>query len=361
MADKDARLTSIQYLRAAAALAVIVYHALGQIEHRTGYSAPWQDLGAAGVDLFFIVSGFVMWRTAIDRNESVSRFALKRIVRIVPLYWLITTFVLGVVLVAPELMRSASRDFAHFAASYAFIAWPHPILEGHYWPAVVPGWTLNYEMLFYLVVAVSLALGKRYRVGFIAAVLVSLVTAGYVVQPNNVLAFYTDPILLEFLFGVGVGVLMTRAQPFSPRLGYGLMIAGGSLFLIAGTVWGMEASRALTFGVPLAILVIGALSVPTQTRSPVSRFFEILGDASYSIYLIQFITIAPVAAVLIRVYGHLNVWLAHAVFCAGILVTATATGVCTYYLVEKPILRLSKDWLKAKPVRSASPGLTAEW
>jgi exopolysaccharide production protein ExoZ len=160
------KLGTIQHLRAVAALGVVFYHASSQV---TGGHSDYVRMGAAGVDLFFIISGFIMWVTAIARDEPPGRFALKRLIRIVPLYWLITTAVLLLVLAKPDLMRSASLNLTHIASSYGFIAWPHPRSAHRFWPLVIPGWTLNYEMLFYAIVAIALFLPRRARLLTIAA------------------------------------------------------------------------------------------------------------------------------------------------------------------------------------------------
>jgi exopolysaccharide production protein ExoZ len=146
------KLGTIQHLRAIAALGVVFYHASSQVN---GGHSDYVRMGAAGVDLFFVISGFIMWVTAIARDEPPGRFALKRLIRIVPLYWLITTAVLLLVLAKPDLMRSASLNLTHIASSYGFIAWPHPRSAHRFWPLVIPGWTLNYEMLFYAIVTIA--------------------------------------------------------------------------------------------------------------------------------------------------------------------------------------------------------------
>jgi exopolysaccharide production protein ExoZ len=289
---------------------------------RTGSSSPWSELGAAGVDLFFVVSGFIMWVTAVAREEGVQHFLLKRAIRIIPLYWLVTALILVIVLAKPDLMRNASHDPAHFAASFAFIAWPHPALQGRFWPPLVPGWTLNYEALFYVVIAASLSLRKPWRAPLIAVVLVGLASWGMLLHPTQFLSFYTDPIVLEFLLGAAIGMSFETLRP-------GPKVAGG-LALV---------------GLALAVLVLGVVNLPVPRDSRIMRWGIALGDASYSIYLTQFLVLPAAGLIIGHLLGHVRRPLEDCVFVAGLVAAALAAGVGTYYIVERPLLHASKGLL----------------
>ena len=347
------KLGSVQLLRAAAAVGVILFHAAGLLAARTGSSPPWSALGAAGVDLFFVVSGFIMWVTAVVHDEDARRFLVKRAIRIVPLYWLITALVLVIVLAKPDLMRNASHDPAHFAASFAFVAWPHPALQGRFWPPVVPGWTLNYETLFYLVVAASLRLRAPWRGPLIAAVLVGLASWGMLLHPGHLLSFYTNPIVLEFLLGAAIGMSFKSGWP-GPKLAGGLTLVGLALFLALGGL-GTEANRVLTWGLPLAVLVLGAVNLPLPSGSRIIRWAIVVGDASYSIYLTQFLVLPPTATALGHVLEHGSGPLGRWVFAAGLVAAALAAGVATYYILEQPMLRASKGLLTGRQEAVGAP------
>ncbi|MEJ1961703.1 MAG: acyltransferase [Gammaproteobacteria bacterium] len=335
------KLGTIQHLRAVAALGVVLYHATSQVY---GGESAYLRMGAAGVDLFFIISGFIMWATAVARDENPGRFAVKRLIRIVPLYWLVTTAVVLVVLAAPNLMRSSSLDAAHIAASYGFIAWPHPRNTDRFWPLLIPGWTLNYEMLFYAIVTGALFLKRRFRLPGIAAALILPVLAGRMLHPQSTLAFYTDPILLEFLFGIGVGALYTQGASVTRPIGYAAICAGIVSFLLAGP-YGTDLNRALTWGAPMALLVLGAVNVPKILPD---RPFRLLGDASYSLYLSQFCVVGPCARLLAPLAGRND---AKLLAVAALIVVACAIGVATYYFIEAPLTKALRAMLEK---RSAS-------
>lgn len=338
------KLATIQHLRAVAALGVVLFHSISQVYDG---DLAYARMGAAGVDLFFIISGFIMWVTAVDRDERPSRFALKRIVRIVPLYWLVTSAVLVVVLVAPGLMHSARPDVAHIVASYGFVAWAHPQFPERFWPLLIPGWTLNYEMLFYVIVTGALFLERRWRLPVIAAALMGLVCIGAVLQPQSVLGFYTNPILLEFLLGVGIGASYTRGMlPPRPLACVAIGVAVVS-FLMMGPL-GTEANRMLSWGVPMALLVLGAVSVP---RILPDRPFQLLGDASYSLYLTQFCVIGPGARMLGRLVGDGSVkWVTVVILVA----LACIVGVATYSLVERSVTKGLRSLLERGRFRLGS-------
>ena len=170
--------------------------------------------------------------------------------------------VLAIVLIKPQLMRSASFDAAHAVASYFFIAWPHPKFAGMFWPVVVPGWTLDYEMFFYAIVTVSLAFALRWRPVIICAVLVALTLLGTSLAPMTIGGFYTDPILLEFALGIVIGVCFTRRSALPRGVAYALIVLGLGLFVVLGPLE-TEANRLMCWGMPMALLVLGSVNAPT--------------------------------------------------------------------------------------------------
>jgi len=152
---------TIQALRAIAALLVVVYHAFDMWGARIDSAAPgisWTN-GAAGVDIFFVISGFVMVassRRIASQPHAGWTFIQQRIVRIVPLYWLLTTAKLILVFFFADLALRSGIDFDYVARSYLFF----PVVDGagHFRPLLPVGWTLTYEFLFYLLFALALAL-----------------------------------------------------------------------------------------------------------------------------------------------------------------------------------------------------------
>ncbi len=181
---------SIQALRAGAALVVT----FGHLEHEaatlpaavaSGFAPVLLDLTGAGVDLFFIISGFVMVHASRDlfgRSGAAPLFLARRLARIVPLYWMVTTLFL-LTMLAAHVLSSAVPTAGEVVQSYLFVPYS-PRVGGPMQPVYKLGWTLNYEMFFYLVFSVVLMLPARTAVLALVGFFVSLVAVGHVVQPQ---------------------------------------------------------------------------------------------------------------------------------------------------------------------------------
>src|ERR1700722_8663891 len=193
--DRSVELFSIQYLRAAAAIAVLIFHAA----QRGGTSF---GAGAAGGDVFFVISGFIMW--VISARATPASFLTRRAARIIPLYWLVTLVIAAAAITMPSAFPNLQPTLDHVVKSMLF--YPHADPSGIVAPLIVPGWTLDYEVFFYLVFAMSLLVAARSRALVLTAALGLLVLAGQLIRPANpALATYTHPLLLEFLSGVLLG------------------------------------------------------------------------------------------------------------------------------------------------------------
>src|SRR5260221_5541231 len=188
-------------LRAIAATMVVFVHMDLQLQ-RLHYPTLGTNWMASGVDIFFVISGFIMWTSVERRPEmTASSFFRNRLIRIVPLYWFATTLVLMVALIAPQVLNTTVLRPWHAIASYLFIPARHPT-TGLFWPLLIPGWSLNYEMLFYAIFAIAIALSghpRARRFLLIAAMLGGLVAGGH--APQNPLApfdFFSYPDILGF-------------------------------------------------------------------------------------------------------------------------------------------------------------------
>lgn len=275
-------IASVQCLRGIAALMVVLHHLQNQTE-RLGLGALHLPVLQAGVDIFFVISGFIMWiTTAPVPEKSGAEFIRNRIIRIVPLYWAITLSVVVVVLVAPNVLSTTVWDTEHILMSFAFLASPHPI-TGVYHPALIPGWTLNLEMLFYVIFALLMWIGGHdlyRRAAIILTVLSALALYGLVATPSGAAGFYSQDIIIEFAFGIVLGVVYLRGAITAPATPVLLIIAGCVGMGIVGA-FPTNLPRSLEWGVPSAAIVAGAVFL----RSVSLRPLEQLGDWSYSLYL----------------------------------------------------------------------------
>jgi exopolysaccharide production protein ExoZ len=273
------RILSIQYLRAWAAMMVVVYHALQATTSRF-------HIGAAGVDVFFVVSGFIMASLTFTKDATPASFMWRRIIRIVPLYWMATLLALALSLVRPNFFHAFDPSPENTTLSLLFI--PHHSATGLA-PVLGQGWTLEYEMFFYAVCALGLFLPPANRLKMLCALLALLVTLGTVLQmPGPMARVYTGPLLLEFMAGVALASLWCKQRMPRPAFGAAALVLGVCLFAAqAAHVAAFSGVRVLDWGVPAILLVLGALSLEAAQRVPLSQTGLLLGDASYSIYLMH--------------------------------------------------------------------------
>ncbi|UFN46971.1 acyltransferase [Roseomonas sp. OT10] len=328
-------LAGIQYLRAFAALAVVAYHALA--EAGGGFL-----VGAAGVDLFFVISGFIMYAVATRRSPSPGSFLWNRLVRVAPPYWAITVLLVFLSIVFPSLVPALKPDLGRLLSSLAFI--PHADPQGNVWPILVPGWTLNYEMFFYLVFAAALTFPRAYRLAVTTAAMVGLVMLGLIVRPTHPIPFtYTHPLLLEFVAGIWIGHFWTSRTLPGRRMGWLLIAMSLGCFAALGaTGFYSEAWRVVLWGVPSALLLGGVVCLEAQGGIARLPLLHRIGDASYSLYLTHTLLVAAAWKVLS--------FLPPVAFAGACMLLGSLVGIACYGLFERPLTA----WLRALPGRFRS-------
>lgn len=323
---------SIQYLRAIAALMVVVHHCREQF----GWvkSAYPSEVGGAGVDVFFIVSGFIMVFITFVKPTTPGDFLIRRIIRIVPIYWFFTLLLTGLVLAAPSLFRSVQFDPAHLLQSLFFI--PHYGPDGRLNPMLSLGWTLNYEMLFYLAFAALLPLRRGMRILTIACVFGALVLAGMTWPGQSAIwRFATHSVLLEFVFGMVIADLLVRGLTVPRWAAAGLFLSGLAAF--AWIAWFAPEDtpmRAITFGLPAATMAAGLILIERAGGLPHWRPLRLVGDSSYSLYLSHIFTLGALR----WIWRALDLPENATLFILAGLVSCTIGGVIAYLIVEKPML-----------------------
>jgi exopolysaccharide production protein ExoZ len=300
------KLRSIQVLRAVAACAVVVLHAYPEAHAPIGNAG----YGAAGVDLFFVISGFIM--ASVAQGRTAGQFLRDRLWRIYPLWWVAVLPWLFMVPRGPTFILSSLSLWPIYAG-------------GYYEPVLKVGWTLSFELLFYL--GMTLAIATRAAAPL---ALYALFLLGALTTANPLLHFIGNPLALEFLMGVLVARLPRhRALGLLIPLGLSLFALTspgiGDVEASLGPQWAL--SRVLQWGVPAALVVWGVLSLERLFKH---RRFDLpvaIGDASYSIYLCH-----PLAAL-----GLAFTWPIR-------LGIALATGWAMHILVERKLLAARKGW-----------------
>lgn len=350
-------LPSIQILRGVAALMVAYYHLLGQFPTFAERLWPAEISTAAvlahGVDIFFIISGFIMMISS--RQMHPVDFAARRLIRIVPLYWFFTIFLATVAIAKPGLVRSAIVTPESLWKSLAFVPFFNPAVEGQVWPLLIPGWTLNYEMLFYGIFACALCVGLRFRIWLCALVFMLLVSMrlipGY--ERSAAMLSYSSPILFEFIGGMLIGHLYwTEWTP--PRPACLAMIAGGFVLLFTQLLHVPDQApiALVVAGVPSFLIVLGAVMFD-KTSASASRVRSALavGEASYSIYLSHIFVLGAMRAIWSAASMPLDTMWSAVAFAVASLGAIVLGGILSQRLIEKPTLRYgqrvwSRIWKK---------------
>jgi peptidoglycan/LPS O-acetylase OafA/YrhL len=343
------KLFLVQVLRGLAALAVAVLHARHDATARAGGAGPLLDrLGdlpwAAGVDVFFVISGFIMVHAArplFGAQGARRTFLARRVARIVPLYWAVTSLYLALALLAPGLLNSEVLEPWPVLASYLFIPFERP--DGLVQPLYSLGWTLNYEMFFYGLFALFIALPERRAILALAASLLGLILAGRLLALPEPFAFWTAPILLEFAFGLALGML--RGQGVALGATVRILLAAGALGLLALDLTQAEAwvtlSRPLAWGLPAALLVAAAaLGREAPVGGWATRLGAALGDASYALYLLHPFAIRG-TRFLLSVSG-LDPAVGPGAFMVLALLAAVLASLVAHRLFERP----ATEWLR---------------
>lgn len=348
---------SVQWLRAVAALMVVTGHTAQMMGARLSFepSSPlsyFDVVGGTGVDIFFVISGFIMlhttWKSGTHRS-IVYMFWLRRLIRIVPMYWLATSAML-LILLSGLASEGLNRPIQDVVRSYLFL----PLLDetGKLRPLLGVGWTLIYEMFFYFCFGLALFIRHPIRILAVFAALLMLMATGQFIPElrGNVVFFaYSDPLLTEFLLGVGIGFLYRQYPSTVVPIWLSVavhLLSWLALSLTAYSLDGAPLTRPLLQGLPAAGVVWSALAVERHfggwARVPV---LSTLGDASYSLYLIH--------PILLSGFSFLSRPLRHtelafpAIVLAAITVIISIIAILSYRLVERPLGKyLSQRFLR---------------
>jgi exopolysaccharide production protein ExoZ len=322
---------SVQYLRALAATSVVIFH-IGFI-----FGWDWEAL-AAGVDLFFLISGFIMWSVTSGKDTKPGEFLAHRLIKIAPLYWFFTVvFVVGATL-SPGPFSNHTSTPLHIVMSLLFI--PYYGQNGHMEPALGVGWTLNYEMFFYLIFSLSLLLRGRYRLPCVLATLASLVLASALPFENAPFRLATSPMLLEFAAGILIAAWYRSGNTLAKNvdllfIAIGLIGVGLSFFVQPPKA---DFARALMWGFPAALIILGLLSYERNHNMRRIEWLKTLGDASFAIYLSHPITIAACKYLFSKAgLERRDVLLSQQLsLFAPAFLASMAVGVACYFLFDKP-------------------------
>ena len=329
---------NVQYLRATAALIVVLWHAA--LETGRGAGTPlaiWH--GGFGVEIFFVISGFIITYTsrALSGRAAAITFIHKRLARIVPLYWITTTAFIAISVLMRNLVhRSGDYDPIYIVNSYLFI--PSQASDGSMQPVYGLGWSLNYEMFFYFCFAVAIL--KKWMLPVVIAALVSMTMLHSSLRPNSIPWALSGGFLLEFVAGVALGLLAARTTYRLP--GYVFWLSTSSLLVLASIFIPHDDAYVLPTPASFA-LAVAIASVAVFSRKAFDPFgiFTILGFASFSLYLTHMFVVRA----LVVAFGHRVP--AEGQIAIIVAASALAAVICWKFL-EAPLTARVTRWLTYK-------------
>lgn len=282
---------SIQTLRGIAAIFVVLEH-IRFIQN-----------GAFGVDIFFCISGFMVMFTT---HQNTRYFFRKRLLRIIPFYYLMTLGIYILLLLFPEMFEQTTPRIIYLVKSLLFI--PFDIGNGAIQPLIRIGWTINYEMFFYILFFIASRISHRYR-GLVCSILIGLfVLAGFVLPVQGVVFdFYSNPIMLEFMMGIlcyyatrAVHGIHQRKQMPVLTIPLSMLMAVvlfAFMWITRDSFEMLSFSRLLYWGLPAALIVLCFFTAGLMISMP--SFSITLGNISFSLYLIHYYPIMFIDRVLL--------------------------------------------------------------
>lgn len=311
--------------------------------------------GDAGVDLFFVISGFIMVHIQPERIGSLAgyfRFLAHRITRIYPPYWLVSAALLPLWFLKPTLFNNFYHNQVDVVGSFL-------LLPQDYTPLLAVGWTLIHEVYFYLIVSIALVFGLRGRVIF-GLLWFSLVLGVFVLFGQSDfgqvrwLQLVTSPFSMTFLLGYGLGLAYPLFRRM-PRPVMGLVLVTGVAALVAGIFWipgvgvypnNNHLFRFVAYGIP-CFLIVGASVGLEKERARWIRSLRRVGDASYAIYLLHLPVIAGFYAVIKKFSVTDPVTL---LLTAGAcFVTCIGVSVLFHRVIERRMLRATRHLMEKPP------------
>lgn len=287
-------LNQIQWLRAIAAILVVITHFTGK-----AYSVKLLDhefsSGAIGVDIFFIISGFIMMYVSDLKKQYPIKFILNRFIRILPVHYFFLFILIIIFLIKPDMINSSvSKTYVW----ESFLLVPALRNDAEYLNPVI--WTLCYEMMFYLIFCVSLNL-KNLTTSAIATTLVisAIVFSGFFYKGDNIyISAATDSISLEFCYGMLLYVFYKKGFLTFHWL-LPLMLSIILYFVLKQ----FDFYRFIKLGIPSALIFISFLNMKNSKIT----FLNFLGKISYEIYICHIMVISASYLILLRL-GVFNIF-----------------------------------------------------
>lgn len=340
-------LFTIQFLRGIAAVMVVMTHVAHKGNQYGTSSLNWFNIGGSGVDLFFIISGFIMCYTTHNKKITPANFIKNRISRIIPLYWALSFLALLVFIIAPNLVNSSGGETGIIESFFLIPSGVKFLIQN--------GWTLSFEFYFYIIFSAFIFLTNKPTIRYIgiSSIILTLAMTGVICAPTNSFAtFLTNQLLLEFSLGI-IGFYCIKNFKFNGAYSI-LLITTGLLLLIYKNFHGSHDfifERVITIGLPMFFVFVGLVSLESffaEKKGVVKSAFEYIGDISYSTYLVHPFALSALA-LLLKKMNLVNEFIFPVILISGAIIS----GSLVYHWFEMPVAKLIKE-KRIKKINSIS-------
>lgn len=337
---KMSKLNNLQVLRAFASISVVLAH--------MRFTLPGMHaFGTFGVDVFFVISGYIMARILHNNPDF---FVRRRLLRIVPPYWFFTLLIFSLAWWRPQLLHSTGADSIELIKSLLFIPFRKQMPAGGMvtQPVLGAGWTLNMEMLFYLALAIGLFINRKHAAWIGSGVTLGIMfVSRYFEQHSSVAGFYARDVMLEFLIGILAFYFCTKISDQKAHqlrvaalvvcIGSGLLLIVLQGLIFQGPIDVLSLPRAVAFGIPAWFLITSACILSQAKWDINSSYIVLIGDASYILYLLHDFVVMAVDRVAAVRWPWLHVTTPLGALVAMSLSILAAVGLHVY--VERPVLK----------------------
>ena len=344
----------LQVLRGLAAILVLLAHC--DLIFNQNYNQDFWfkifNFGGSGVDFFFVLSGFLIFylhQKDIGNKDKVVSFFRKRITRIYPIYWVVLTVKLSASWILSYNSDVSQRSSLEIIKAFLLFPQDRTILSSSF---LGVSWTLSFEVFFYIIFGILMAISTRWSFLIIAAwILGTLANFTGLIdlsQSDVLLQFVFNEYNLEFVLGCLAAFLVCKYKSSSNQ-GMALLCVGIFLYTLSAINMNykiVEISRIIGYGIPSLLMVIGSTYLETYKNIRVPNILTYIGDASYSIYLMHGFAINNITKLILKVSPEStqNIFLINftGIFIALI---ALAFGCLIYSCIEKPLIHIVKPKL----------------
>lgn len=330
---------SIQYLRAIAALLVVFSHSVWKsIQAGDNSLYWWHEAGALGVDIFFIISGYIMvyiTQNMHQQPQGIRIFLKKRFIRIVPLYWFYTLIALAIFLIMPDRVNSSGGSTEVLKS---FFLLPLDSNEGY---LVNVGWTLHYEFIFYILFSFGLLFSRLKGNIFVASFILFSLFFSIFIEPSKlhyVFKSFIHDIFIEFLLGMLLYFILTQIKTTPWYLALLAIFAGISHFYYLHSGGSFTGVIHIDKGISAFLICFGIIGLESVWKKRECKLLTALGNASYSIYLLHPFILVTV----VMVNKKLNGYFSTTEVLILSIISSLVAGYLSYLYIENNLMKMWK-------------------